>query len=48
MKREIILMEHEDYFVFFGLQNRPGDDNTECVMSFDTSFGTYTKQTYLK
>ena len=48
LEREIILREHEDHYVFFGLQNRPGDEKTECVMSFDTSSGTYTKQTYLK
>jgi len=48
LEHDIILREHEDHFVFFGLQNRPGDDETECVMSFDISSGTYTKQTYLK
>ena len=48
LERDIIFREHKDYFVFYGLQNRPGDDKTECVMSFDISSETYTKQTYLK
>ncbi len=48
LEREVILREHQDYMMFSGLQNRPGDEKTECVISFDISSGTYTKQAYLK
>lgn len=36
---------NNSYFVFIGLQNRPGDDETKCAIWFDKSDRDYTKQT---
>ena len=48
LEREVIFGEADDYFVFIGLQNRPGDSQTECTMWFDEFHGNYTKQTNLE
>ena len=45
LEREVIFGEGNDYFVFVGLQNRPGDSETECTMWFDKNQTSYTKQT---
>ena len=45
IEEEVILGESIKYFVFIGLQNRPGDNKTKCVIRFDKIERNYTKQT---